>query len=82
MPTKTIRVRSATHKALREIAQLTGRPMDEVLARAVEEERRRLCLGGPKADYEALRKELLAAAELNKAMGPWDRTDLGSLEHP
>lgn len=80
MPTTMIRVHEATHKALKRIAQLTGRPMREVLARAVDEERRRLYLEGLSADYAVLKKDPKAAAEFKEEAELWDATNRDGLE--
>ncbi|MGD0088669.1 MAG: toxin-antitoxin system protein [Planctomycetota bacterium] len=80
MPTTMIRVRAATHKALKELARSTGRPMQEVLARAVQEERRRLYLEALCAGYAALKKDSKAAAEYKKEIALWDTTGADGLE--
>ena len=80
MPTTMIRVRSETHKALRQLADLTGQTMQQALARAVQEERRRLYLEGLNADYAALKKDAKATAELKKEAEIWDATNADGLE--
>jgi hypothetical protein len=80
MPATMIRVRQSTHKALKEIAHSTGRTMQEVLAHAVEEERRRVYLEGLSADYAALNKNPKAAAAHREESALWDTTSADGLE--
>jgi len=75
-----IRGRNATHGALKKHSHLTRRPMQEVLARAVEEERRRLYLERLNADYAALKKDSKIQAELRKEWEIWDTTLMDGLE--
>jgi hypothetical protein len=79
--TKTIRVHSHTHKALKQLARETGQSVQEVLAHVVQEERSRLYLEGLNADYAALRKDAKAMPEFNAETELWDITNLESLEH-
>ena len=80
MPTTIIRVQGETHRTLKELARLTGRTMQEVLALAVESERRKVYLEGLNADYLALQRDPKAAVELRKEHALWDATNKDGLE--
>jgi hypothetical protein len=76
----TIRLKPKSHKALKELAHITGESMQEALDRAIEERRRRVYLEGLNADYAALRKDPKAVAELQREQELWDRTSNDGLE--
>jgi hypothetical protein len=80
MSMTTIRLRLKSHRALKEIAKMTGLSMQDALEEAIEDRRRRLYLEGLNADYAALRKDAMALAEFNKEVSLWDRTNLDGLE--
>lgn len=80
MSATTIRIRPASHKALKEIAQMTGQSMQDVLDQAIEERRRRLYLEGANADYAALAKDPKTLAAFKKEIAAWDATNVDGLE--
>jgi hypothetical protein len=80
MSATTIRIRAASHQALKEIAAMTGRPLQDELDRAIEQRRRALYLEGVKADYEALNQDPKGMAEFQKEIAMWDSTRDDGLE--
>jgi hypothetical protein len=74
MPATTIRIRPAAHQALKEMAALTGRSLQDELDQAVEEHRRRFYLEGLNADYAALRRSPRELRDFKKEMAAWDAT--------
>jgi hypothetical protein len=80
MATTTVRLRPNAHKALREIAQLTGQSLQDALDRAIEDLRRRVYLEGINADYAALRDDPKASEDFKKEMGEWDAANNDGLE--
>jgi predicted transcriptional regulator len=74
MPATTIRIRSASHQALKELAAMTGRSLQDELDQAVEQRRRAVYLEGLKADYAAMRQDPKANAEFQKEVALWDTT--------
>jgi len=54
VPATTIRIRAKSLQALKEMAAMTGRPLQDVLDHVIEQQQRRLYLEGLKADYAAL----------------------------
>jgi predicted transcriptional regulator len=80
MAATTIRIRPASHAALKEMAEMTGRSLQDELDQAIEERQRRLYLEGANADYAALKRDPKAYAEFKKENGIWDATNLDGLE--
>lgn len=74
MATSTIRLPTATHRQLKEIAAATGRSMQEALVEAVDDRSRRLYLEQLNADFAALRKDPKAWAEMTAENELWDST--------
>lgn len=73
MPTPTtVRVPRATHRVLREISKRTGRPMQDVVADAVESYRRQQLLEASNLAFAELRRDPTAERAL--------RDDLALLE--
>jgi len=66
MPATTIRIRAASHEALKELAAMTGQSLQDELDQAVEQRRRTVYLEGLKADYAALQQDPKADAEFRK----------------
>jgi predicted transcriptional regulator len=81
MAATTIRIRPKSHKALKEIAAITGQSLQDVLDQAIEEQQRRLYLEGANADYAALKENPKAWASFKKEMAAWDSTNLDGLEN-
>jgi hypothetical protein len=75
-----IRVSEATHSFLRELAEETGEPMQELLAEAVEGMRRRRMLELTNAAYAALREDPTAWQEELAERRAWDVTLADGLE--
>ena len=69
-----VRIKPQRHKALKQILQVTGRPMREELERAIEERRRRVYLDGLAADFAALPNNPKAWQEMKNEDGLWDKT--------
>lgn len=80
MAAATIRIRPKSHKALKEIAAITGQSLQDVLDQAIEDRQRKLYLEGLNADYAALKKNPKAWAEFKKEMTAWDATNLDGME--
>ena len=80
MAATTIRIRKASHQALKQMAAMTGRSLQDVLDEALQQEQRRLYLEGLKADYEALAKDPKALADFKKEAALWDLTLNDGLE--
>jgi len=74
MPSSTVRIREDTHKALREIATRTGKSMQSVLARAIEEYRRKTFLENANAAFAALRKDHTGWRREQRERAAWDAT--------
>jgi hypothetical protein len=70
----TIRIKARSHQALKEIAALTGRSVQEELDQAIEERRRRLYLEGLNQDYAALAADPKALADFRRETTIWDAT--------
>jgi len=80
MMATTIRLRPDAHKALKEIADITGRSLQDALAQAIEDRRRRLYLEGLNRDFAAFRSDTKASEEYGKELAAWDRTNRDGLE--
>ena len=78
--TTTVRLRADAHRALKEISQLTGQSLQEALARAIEDLRRKVYLEGLSADYGKLRADPTAWADYQKELAVWDVTNQDGLE--
>ncbi|HEX3357863.1 MAG TPA: hypothetical protein VHS31_12905 [Tepidisphaeraceae bacterium] len=75
MAATTIRIRPTSHRALKELAALTGQSIQDVLEEAIQDRQRRLYLEGAEADYAAFKKNPKALAEFKKEMAAWDNTN-------
>jgi predicted transcriptional regulator len=80
MAATTIRIRPGSHAALKEMAEMTGRSLQDELDQAIEERQRRLYFERTNADYAALNRDPKARAEFDKEMNVWDVTNLDGLE--
>ena len=76
----TVKIDAETYAKLKEAAAETGKPMIEVLAKAVEAYRRRAFLEGVNADFAALRENRRAWAEEQSERAAWDATLADDLE--
>ena len=78
--TTTVRLRPDAHRALKEISKLTGKSLQDALAQAIEDLRRKIYLEGLSADYAKLRADPAAWADYQKELAVWDVTNLDGLE--
>jgi hypothetical protein len=69
-----VSIDAVTHAKLREMSAETGRPMIEVLAKAVEAYQRQRFLKGLNADFAALRDNRPAWAEEQAERTAWGAT--------
>jgi len=76
----TIRLRADSHRALKEIASLTGESLQDALNRAIEDLRRKVYLEGLNEDYAALKEDSKAWQEFKNESADWDSTNLDGLE--
>lgn len=74
MATSTVRISGHAHRALRELAEKTGQPMQAILDKAIEEYWRRAFLEEANAAYAALRAHPDAWNEELAERGAWDAT--------
>ncbi len=75
-----VRVDERTHRLIREIAGEDGQSMPEVVARAMEEYRRKRFFDALNADYAAMRADPQAWAEELAEREAWDVTLADGLE--
>ncbi len=80
MQSTTVRVAKEAHKALREIAERTGESMQTILAKAVEEYRRKTFLTSANSAFAALRKSSHAWRREQAEREAWDSTIVDGLE--
>jgi hypothetical protein len=80
MTTTTVRLRAASHKALKEISEITGQSLQDALDRAIEDLRRKVYLEGLSADYAALRADPKAWQAHQQESSVWDATNADGLE--
>ena len=76
----TVRVKPETHEALRKLAREMNEPMQDILARAVEDYRRRWILEETNAAYAALQADPEAWAEELAERALWEGTLADGLE--
>jgi hypothetical protein len=80
MAATTIRIREKSHRALKEMAAITGESLQDVLDQAIEERRRKLYLEGVNADYAALKRNPKQWADFKKELAVWDVTNLDGMD--
>jgi hypothetical protein len=80
MATTTIRVDEDTREKARALSCEMGIPIHEVVAKAVDDFRRKQFLAAANAEYAALRADPVAWAELMEERKLWDATLLDGLE--
>ena len=80
MESVTVRVTKATREALREISQQRGETMQETLARAVEELRRKTFFEEVNRAYERLRGDPAAWQDELEERKAWEATLSDGLE--
>ena len=76
----TVRISDATRDTLRELARAEGRPVQAVLAQAVETLRRQRFLEAVNSAYGALRGNTETWAEIERDRRDWDPTLLDGLD--
>ena len=79
-PEKMVRVSDQTHGTLRELAEETGEPMQDLIATAVEAMRRRRILEMTNAAYAAMRADPERWQEELDERSEWDATLTDGLE--
>lgn len=72
--TTTVRIRTETREALRELEARTGEGTQELLARAVDQFRRSVILTEANAGFGNLRADAKAWSELQAERDEWDPT--------
>jgi hypothetical protein len=80
MASATVKIDVVTYAKLREVAAETGKPMIEVLAKAVENYRRQTFLEALNEDFAALRKDVSAWQEESAERAAWDNVLADGLE--
>ena len=70
----TVRIDEVSRQTLRELAERRGESMQEVLATAIEEYRRRHFLETANSAFAALRKQPKAWRQEKQERKAWDRT--------
>src|SRR5207237_1212107 len=80
MPSLTVRIGTAAHQTLRELAEKQGRPMQSVLSEAIEAYYRKCFMEEFNAAYERLRADPVAWAEIEKERALWDCTLMDGLD--
>jgi len=80
MSTSTVRLRPHSHTALKEIAEITGKSVQDTLDRAIEELRCKVYLEGLNRDYDALLADPKALEEHRKELAAWDVSNKDGLE--
>jgi predicted DNA-binding protein len=74
MSTTTVRISEKTHEDLRSIANQTGEPMAEVLAKAIESYRRKVFMEQFNAAYAALHADSKAWQQEQDEHATWEAT--------
>ena len=74
MASLTVRIGEESYKALREIAALSGKSMQAVLAKAIEEYRRKSFLENANAAFANLRRDSKAWHREQEERSAWDVT--------
>ena len=80
MATSTVRISEKTHEDLREIAAETGQPMADILAKAIEDYRRKIFMEQFNAAYTAMRSNPKVWREELAERASWDSTLADGLE--
>ena len=80
MASLTVRIGEEAHRVLREIAERSRESMQAVLAKAIEEYRRKSFLESANAAFAALRKDPKAWRRAQEERAAWDVTLRDDLE--
>ena len=75
----TVRITESTRALLRHLAEAEGRPMQLIIATALEAYRRERFLRAVNAGYATLREDAAAWAGVAEERAAWDRTLLDGL---
>ncbi len=76
-----VRVSENTHQLLRSLSTQEGRPMQDIIDRAIENYRRRAFLEGLSSDFRLLRSDAEAWKEHEEETALWDATLLDGLDN-
>jgi hypothetical protein len=76
----TVRISQAARDTLRQMAQVSGKPMQALLDEAVEALRRKRFFEGVDSAYASLRGDAKAWEAVEKERRPWDGTLLDGIE--
>lgn len=76
----TVRISPRSHAVLRQLARSARRPMQAVLDRAIEAERRRRFIAEANADYARLRADPKAWADYQRELAEWDAVLMDGLD--
>ncbi len=80
MAARTVPISEASHRTLDELTQQTGRPVQDILDRAIEDYRRKVFLDAVNAGYAALRADPQAWADEQAERAAWDATLMDGLD--
>lgn len=80
MANPSVKLSPHTYSTLKALSSATGEPMQLILDRAVEEERRRRFFQEANASYARLQEDATAWAEYQSELEGWDVTLLDGLE--
>lgn len=80
MASVMVRIDESSREIIRELAELSGEPMQAVLKKAIEDYRRRVFLENVNSAYAALRRDALAWRGLKREREDWERADTDGLE--
>lgn len=80
MQSATVRISELSRKALRDLSEKTGEPMQAILDKAIELYRRQRFLEEVNTAYAAVRQDEKAWSEIEKERGEWDATLLDGLQ--
>ncbi|HEY1376280.1 MAG TPA: hypothetical protein VGF55_05775 [Gemmataceae bacterium] len=80
MSAPTVRISEASHRILKDLAEQTGQPMTDVLAKALDAYRRKLFFDQLNAGYAALRADPKAWTDHVAEREQWDATLMDGLD--
>jgi len=76
-----VRVSENTHELLRSLSTAEGKPMQDIIEKAIEDYRRKAFLEGLSNDYRLLRADAKAWKEHEEETALWDTALLDGLEN-
>lgn len=80
MQSATVRISELSRKALRDLSDKTGEPMQAILDKAIEHYRRQRFLEEVNTAYAAIRQDEKAWSAVETERGEWDATLLDGLQ--